>query len=94
MLGFWVAYRHVDTIAQPWFQNTNLTALAAIVETSMLVMFATWVGALLWVGRQRQWRWFAALFITQVVGAGIAGMVSYAGNGPEDPGEIVRREVA
>lgn len=90
MLGFWLAYRHVDTISQPWFEDPNLTGIATIVQCSMLVMFVSWIGALVGLARQGQWRWFAALLVMQLVGAGIAGIVSYAGNGP-DGLELTRR---
>lgn len=89
MLGFLAAYRHVDTISQAWYLNPNLTALASIVQCSIVVMFVSWLGALVGLARQRQWRWFAAVLVTHVVGAGIAGMVSYAGNGPDGP-ELAR----
>ena len=90
MLGFWIAYRHAGAAGRPWFEDTNLTGLAAMVQSSIVVMFVSWVGALVGLARQRQWRWFAALLVTQLLGAGIAGMVSYAGNGP-DGRELSRR---
>ncbi len=92
MLGFFMAYRQVDTTTQLWFQNSNLTGLATILELSMLVMFVSWIGALVGLARQRAWGWFATLFVTQLVGAGIAGMVVYMGDGPEDEAELTRPE--
>lgn len=92
MVGFLVAYRHADTLSPAWFQDPNLTGIATIVEVSMLVMFVAWVGALVHLAKQHQWRWFAALLLTQLLGAGIAGMVSYAGSGPEDL-ELSRRQL-
>lgn len=92
MLGFLVAYRNTDTLAVAWFQNPNLTGIAAIVEVSMLVMFVAWIGALVRLAKRHEWRWFAVILVTQLLGAGIAGMVSYAGNGPEDL-EVTRRQV-
>jgi hypothetical protein len=83
MLGFWFAYRHVDTVSRPWFADSNLTAIASVVQCSIVVMFVSWIGALVGLARRRQWRWFTAVLITHLLGAGIAGMVSYAGNGPD-----------
>ena len=90
MLGFWFAYPHVDTTSQAWFENSNLTGIASIVEASMVVMFVAWVGALVGLARRRRWGWFAAVLVTQLVGAGIAGMVCYAFNGPEDQPQVGR----
>lgn len=93
MVGFWIAYRQVDTTAQPWFQNPNLTGIASIVQAAMVVMFVSWMGALVGLVRRRQWRWFAVVLVTQVVGAGIAGMVTYAGSGPQDEGDVTKPQV-
>lgn len=84
MLGFTVAYRNAGSATVVWFQDPNLSGIATIVELSMLVMFVAWIGALARLAKQQEWRWFVALLVTQLLGAGIAGMVSYAGNGPED----------
>ncbi len=93
MVGFWVAYRNVDTIAQPWFENPNLTGIASIVQCSIVVMFVSWLGALAGLARRRQWRWFAVVLVTQLVGAGIAGIVTYAGSGPLDEGDVAKPQV-
>jgi len=92
MLGFWIAYRHADPASQAWFRDPNLTGLASIIEVSMVVMFASWIGALVRLAKLRQWTWFAAVLLTQLLGAGIAGMVSYAGSGPDDA-EVAQRRV-
>lgn len=84
LVCFSIAFRHSDVVSQPWFQNPNLTAVATIAQMAMLVMFVAWIGALVRLAKLRQWNWFAALFLTQMFFAGIAGMVCYAGLGPED----------
>ena len=93
MVGFWVAYRNVDTTAQPWFENPNLTGIASIVQCSIVVMFVSWLGALAGLARRREWRWFTVVLVTQLVGAGIAGIVTYAGSGPLDEGDATKPQV-
>ncbi|HVH62245.1 MAG TPA: hypothetical protein VNA65_01455 [Candidatus Dormibacteraeota bacterium] len=83
MFAFSYAYRHVATLGYPWWQDPNLTAIATVAEMSMLVMFVAWVGALVRLARLQQWNWFVAVLVTQLLWAGIAGMVCYAGSGPE-----------
>lgn len=84
MLGLLAAFRSLGASAEPWYHDPNLTGLAAIVQVSMVVMFLSWIGALVGLAQQRQWRWFTLLLVSHLLGAGIAGMVSYAGNGPEE----------
>ena len=89
-----MAYRQAAPFTEPWWQDPNLTGLATIAEMSMLVMFVAWVGALVRLVRLRQWNWFAAVLLTQLAWAGIAGMVCYAGSGPEkEDVEVSRPQV-
>lgn len=91
---FSIAYRHADLISRPWFQDPNLTGLATIAEVSMLVMFVAWIGALVRLAKLHQWNWFATVLLTQLLWAGIAGMVCYAGLGPErEEVEVPRPQV-
>ncbi len=92
LFGFSIAYRHVDTFSRPWFQDPNLTAIATIAAVSMLIMFVAWIGALARLATAGEWGWFAAVLITQLLGAGIVGMVCYAGLGSEDT-EVSRPQV-
>ena len=84
LVAFSLAYRNTD-IGPMWYRDPNLTGIATIIQVSMLVMFATWLGTLVHLGRLHKWDWFAGVLITQLLGAGILGMVMYAGLGPEDP---------
>lgn len=93
MLGFSIAFRHTDTVSQPWFASPNLTGIASIAEVAMVVMLVSWIGALVRLARLKQWNWFAAVLVTHVLGAGIAGMVCYAGYGPADDLEVSRPQV-
>lgn len=93
MFGFSIAFRHTDTLSRPWFQDPNLNGLAIIAEVAAIVMAAAWIGALVRLARQRQWQWFAAVLLAQLLWAGIAGIVCYAGYGPDDDAEVSRPQV-
>lgn len=95
LFSFSIAYRHVILFTQPWWRDPNLNGLAVVAEMAMIVMFVAWVGALVRLAKLRQWNWFLAVFVTQVLGAGIAGMVCYAGSGPdeEEDAEVSRPQV-
>jgi hypothetical protein len=49
-----------------------------------IVMLVAWIGALVKLGQQQAWGWFAAVLVLHLVGLGIVGMVAYAITGPED----------
>jgi hypothetical protein len=84
LVSFSVAYRFAAEPSGFWLQDRNLTGIATIIQMTMLVMVATWIGTLIRLARLRRWAWFAGVLTTQMVGAGILGMVVYAGLGPED----------
>jgi hypothetical protein len=65
---------------------TYLVIIAAGIVT--LVM---WIGALIRLGQQRAWGWFAAVLVLHLVGLGIVGMVAYAIAGPPDSDIVVIR---
>lgn len=56
-----------------------------------VVMLVMWLGALIRLAQQRQWGWFAAVVVLQLVVLGIVGMVAYALAGPDDSAEVVMR---
>jgi hypothetical protein len=64
--------------------DPNLAGLATIIEVLAGVMAVLWIGALVRLGRQHDWGWFAAVLILQLVGLGIIGMGAYAIAGPID----------
>ncbi len=84
LIGFSIAYRYGDATSGWWLHDANLTGIASIIQVSMLVMCAAWIGALIRLARIKRWGWFACVLVTQLLGAGILGMVMYAGIGPED----------
>ena len=63
----------------------------AVMVGAGIVMLVTWLGALIRLGQQRAWAWFAAVLVLHLVGLGIIGMAAYAVAGPEDPSEVVIR---
>ena len=84
LFAFSIAYRYAGVSGDFWLRDPNLTGIAAIIQVSMLVMFVAWIGALIRLARIRRWNWFAGVLVTQLLGAGILGMVMYAGVGPEE----------
>jgi hypothetical protein len=60
---------------------------------SAIVMLVMWIGALVKLGMQHSWGWFAAVLILQLVMLGIIGTLLYAIAGPEDT-EVVMRPTA
>jgi hypothetical protein len=65
---------------------TGLVAVAA-----GIVMFVTWIGALIRLEQQRAWGWFTAMLLGYILTAGILGislMVAYAIAGPEVADEV------
>lgn len=59
------------------FLDYLLMFIAAVV---MLVM---WLAALLKLGTQRAWAWFAAVLVLHLIGLGVIGMAAYAMAGPD-----------
>jgi hypothetical protein len=84
LFAFSIAYRFAGMTGDFWLRDPNLTAIATIIQVSMLVMCVAWIGALVRLARIRRWGWFAGVLLTQLAGAGILGMVMYAGVGPEE----------
>jgi hypothetical protein len=59
-----------------------------------LVMFVMWIGALIKLGQQRTWGWFAFMLLVYVLTLGVLGiipMVAYALAGHDDTGEVAIR---
>lgn len=65
--------------------TSPVSAIAWLVAViASLVMLVLWIGALVALGQQHDWGWFAAVLVLQLVGLGIAGMAAYAIAGPAD----------
>jgi hypothetical protein len=62
-----------------------------VLLVSGVVMVVMWVGALVRLGMQQAWGWFAGIVILHLLGLGIVGMVAYAFSGPEDAELVVIR---
>ena len=62
-----------------------------VAAVASLVTLVMWIGALIRLGQQQAWGWFAGLLVLHLIGLGIIGMVAYAIAGPEDIGEVVIR---
>jgi hypothetical protein len=62
----------------------TLLVLYLVMAAAGIVTLVTWIGALVKLGTQHAWGWFAAVLILQLVGLGIIGMVAYAAAGPPD----------
>jgi hypothetical protein len=65
--------------------TTPVSAIAwLVVGIASLVMLVLVIGALVTLGQQHAWGWFAALLVLQIIGLGIIGLVAYAIAGPPD----------
>jgi hypothetical protein len=62
-----------------------------VLLVSGVVMFVMWIGALVRLGTQQAWGWFAGIAILHLLGLGIVGMAAYAVSGPEDSELVVTR---
>ena len=62
-----------------------------VAAVASLVTLVMWIGALIRLGQQHAWGWFAGVLVLQLILLGIIGMVAYAVAGPEDIGEVVIR---
>jgi hypothetical protein len=61
-----------------------------------LVMFAMWIGALIKLGQQQAWGWFAFVLLLYLLTVGVLGivaMVVYAIAGPDDTEVVMRPRV-
>jgi hypothetical protein len=61
-----------------------------------LVMFVMWLGALIKLGQQHAWGWFAFVLLVYLLTLGVLGivaMVVYAIAGPEDTEVVMRPTV-
>jgi hypothetical protein len=63
----------------------------AVMAIAGIVMLVMWIGALVKLGTQRAWGWFAAVLVLHLVALGIIGMVAYAIWGPPDTSEVAMR---
>jgi len=77
-------------------QASSLAPPGAVVAYVVLaiagiVTLVMWIGALIRLGQQRAWGWFAAVLVLHLVALGIVGMVAYAIAGPDDQTEVVMR---
>ena len=69
--------------------DTPVSAIAALlVLIASVVMFVTWLGALIRLGQLHSWGWFVAVFALSMV-----GMLAYAVAGPPDEMIVTRPTV-
>ena len=61
-----------------------------VMAASGIVMLVMWIGALVKLGMQHSWGWFAAVLVLHLLLLGIIGMVAYAIAGPEDTEVVIR----
>ena len=61
------------------------TVFEVVIVACGIVMFATWIAALIQLAEHRAWRWFVCMLLVYVVSLGVAGivpMLAYAVAGP------------
>lgn len=66
-----------------------VTMLVWTIILCAIVMFVTWIGALVNLAHQRSWGWFGFLLVFHVLSVGVLGiipMIAYAMAGPPDGG--------
>jgi hypothetical protein len=61
-----------------------------VMAVAGIVMLVMWIGALVKLGTQSAWGWFAAVLVLQLFFLGIVGMLAYAVAGPEDAEVVIR----
>jgi hypothetical protein len=66
----------------------------AVMAVAAIVTLVMWIGALVKLGIQQAWGWFAGVLILHLIGLGIIGMVAYAISGPEDTEVVTRPSTA
>ena len=97
-IGAWLVWLVAFIITLVMMNNTHGGPIPAAAFVLYLIMAAAgivtlvmWIGALVKLGTQHAWGWFAAVLVLHLVGLGIIGMIAYAVGGPEDAGEVVTR---
>jgi hypothetical protein len=96
-IGAWVVSAVAFVLTAVLWNNaqgavtSGLLFLGLVMTVAAIIALVTWIGALVKLGMQHAWGWFAAVLILHLVGVGIIGMVAYAVAGPEDTGEVVIR---
>ena len=68
-----------------------LFLLGLVMVIAGVVTLVMWIGALVKLGSQGAWGWFAAVLVLHLVGLGIVGMIAYAAAGPEDVSDVAIR---
>jgi hypothetical protein len=71
--------------------SAGLFLLGLVMVIAGVITLVMWIGALVKLGTQHAWGWFAAVLILHIIGLGIVGMVAYAVAGPEDVGDVAIR---
>jgi hypothetical protein len=79
--GHTTLYRY-DVFAQGSSPVGGVAVL--LIGLMALVMLVVWISALIRLGQQHSWRWFAAVLLLHLIGLGIIGMVLYALAGRDD----------
>ena len=98
-IGAWVVYviaLMALVMSARSAQGSSSPSMAMTIEYLVMgiagiVMLVTWIGALVKLGTERAWGWFAGVLIAHLVGLGIIGMAAYAIAGPEDADLVVTR---
>jgi len=70
------------------------TILGVVIVLCGLVMLVMWIGALIKLGQQHSWGWFAFVLLLYLLTLGILGIVAmavYAIAGPDDTAPAVMR---
>src|SRR5437868_4623032 len=62
-----------------------------VMAVAGIVTLVMWIGALIKLGQQHAWGWFAAVLVLHLIALGIVGMIAYAIAGPDDRIEVVMR---
>ena len=71
--------------------SPGLFLLGLVMVVAGVITLVMWIGALVRLGSQGAWGWFAAVLVLHLVGLGIVGMVAYAAAGPEDVTDVAIR---
>ena len=73
---------------------TGVILAYGVMAVASIVTLVMWIGALVKLGMQQAWGWFAGVLILHLIGLGIIGMVAYAISGPEDTEVVIRPSAA
>jgi hypothetical protein len=91
---FATAHRTFSASAFYAIGTSPISGIAWLVAgIAALVMLVVWIGALIRLGQQHSWGWFAVVLIFQIIGLGFIGMVAYAAAGPPDEMAVTRPTV-